>query len=186
MSEAELHVLKARLVGGVINKAQRGELKMPLPVGLVYDEDNHVILEPDQQVQQSLRVFFATFERVGSAWATVQAFRRDGLRFSKRGQAGSGEIVWQELTHAVTLDTLHNPRYAGVFCFGRRRTWRDAEGKEHSQELPIDQWRFVKQNAHAGYVTWEQFLSNRKRLTASIFMTNETSSNSFSMARRSL
>ena len=164
MSEAELHVLKARLVGGVINKAQRGELKMPLPVGLVYDEDNHVILEPDQQVQQSLRVFFATFERVGSAWATVQAFRREGLRFPKRGQAGSGEIVWQELTHAVTLDTLHNPRYAGVFCFGRRRTWRDAEGKEHSQELPIDQWRFVKQNAHAGYLTWEQFLSHRKRL----------------------
>ena len=78
MSEAELHVLKARLVGGVISKAQRAELKLPLPVGLVYDEDHRVMLDPDQQVQQALRLFFATFERTGSAWATVQAFRREG------------------------------------------------------------------------------------------------------------
>jgi len=164
MSEAELHVLKARLVGGVLNKAQRGELKMPLPVGLVYDEENKVILDPDQQVQQSLRVFFATFERAGSAWATVQAFRRDGLKFPKRGQAGSGEIAWQELTHAITLDTLHNPRYAGAFCFGRTRSWTDAQGKYHCRQLPREQWRFLKQNAHAGYLTWEQYLGNQERL----------------------
>jgi DNA invertase Pin-like site-specific DNA recombinase len=163
MSEAELHVLKARLVGGVLNKAQRGELKMPLPVGLVYDEEK-VILDPDQQVQQSLRVFFATFERTGSAWATVQAFRRDGLRFPRRGQAGSGEIGWQPLTHALTLGTLHNPRYAGAFCFGRTRSWRDAQGKYHCQQLPREQWRFLKQNAHAGYLTWEPFLGNQARL----------------------
>jgi DNA invertase Pin-like site-specific DNA recombinase len=164
MSEAELHVLKARLVGGVINKAQRGELKMPIPVGLVYDEDQRVVLDPDQQVQQSLRVFFGTFERVGSAWATVQAFHREGLKFPKRGQAGSGEIAWQELTHPITLDTLHNPRYAGAFCFGRTRSWKDVEGKYHCQQLPRDQWRFLKQNAHAGYLTWDQFLFNQERL----------------------
>ena len=163
MSEAELHVLKARLVGGVLNKAQRGELKMPLPVGLVYEEEK-VILDPDQQVQQSLRVFFATFERTGSAWATVQAFRREGLKFPKRGQAGSGEIAWQELTHSITLDTLHNPRYAGAFCFGRTRSWTDAQGKYHCQQLPREQWRFLKHNAHPGYVTWDQFLDNQERL----------------------
>jgi DNA invertase Pin-like site-specific DNA recombinase len=163
MSEAELHVLKARLVGGVLNKAQRGELKMPLPVGLVYDEDK-VIFDPDQQVQQSLRVFFATFQRTGSARATVQAFGRDGLKFPRRGHAGSGEIAWQELTHSITLDTLHNPRYAGAFCFGRTRSWRDAEGKYHCRQLPREQWRFLKQNAHAGYLTWEQFLGNQARL----------------------
>jgi DNA invertase Pin-like site-specific DNA recombinase len=164
MSEAELHVLKARLVGGVINKAQRGELKMPIPIGLVYDEDQRVVLDPDQQVQQCLRVFFATFERLGSAWATVQTFRREGLKFPKRGQAGSGEIAWQELTHPITLDTLHNPRYAGAFCFGRTRSWKDAEGKSHCRQLPRDQWRFLKQNAHAGYLTWDQFLFNQERL----------------------
>jgi DNA invertase Pin-like site-specific DNA recombinase len=164
MSEAELHVLKARLVGGVLNKAQRGELKMPLPVGLVYDDEDKVMLDPNQQVQQSLRVFFATFERTGSAWATVQSFRRGGLKFPKRGQAGSGEIAWQELTHSITLDTLHNPRYAGAFCFGRTRSWTDVEGKYHCQQLPREQWRFLKQNAHAGYLTWEQFLGNQARL----------------------
>lgn len=164
MSEAELHILKARLVGGVLNKAQRAELKMPLPVGLVYDEEDRVGLDPDQQVQQSLRVFFATFERTGSAWATVQAFRREALKFPKRGQAGTGEIAWQELTHSIALDTLHNPRYAGAFCFGRRRTWKDAQGKSHSQELPRDQWRFLKPNAHPGYLTWDQFLGHQQRL----------------------
>jgi DNA invertase Pin-like site-specific DNA recombinase len=164
MSEAELHVLKARLVGGVLNKAQRGELKMPLPIGLSYDDDQRVVLEPDQQVRQSLRVFFETFERTGSAWATVQAFRRQALKFPKRGQAGSGEIAWQELSHTIALDTLHNPRYAGVFCFGRTRSWKDPEGKHHCQVVPREQWRFLKREAHPGYITWDQFLANQERL----------------------
>lgn len=164
MSEAELHVLKARLVGGVISKAQRAELKVPLPVGLVYDSEQQVVLDPDQQVQHSLRVFFATFTRTGSAWATVRAFRQQGLKFPKRGQAGSGEIVWQELTGPIALSTLHNPRYAGAFCFGRTRSWKDAEGKTRFQHLPRDQWRFLKRDVHPGYLTWEQYLLNQERL----------------------
>jgi hypothetical protein len=95
MSEAELHVIRARMIGGVISKAQRGELKMLLPAGLVYDEADRVILDPDQQVQQSLRVFFATFERMGSARATVQESGRQGLRFPNRGPAGRGELCWE-------------------------------------------------------------------------------------------
>jgi DNA invertase Pin-like site-specific DNA recombinase len=164
MSEAELHILKARLVGGVLNKAQRGELKMPLPIGFIYDEEDRVILDPDQQVQQSLRMFFTTFERVGSAWSTVQTFRREGWKFPKRGQAGSGDVAWQELTNNATLDTLHNPRYAGAFCFGRTRSWKDIDGKYHVQILPRDQWRFLKPDVHSGYLTWDQFLANEKRL----------------------
>ena len=164
MSEAELHMLKARLVGGLLHKAQRAELKMPLPIGLVYDDDERVVLEPDEQVRQSLRLFFETFERAGSAWATVQAFRRQGLKFPKRGHAGTGEIAWQGLTHDLALDTLHNPRYAGVFCFGRTRSWKDAEGKKHSRKVPRQQWRFVKQEAHPGYISWTQFLAHEHRL----------------------
>lgn len=164
MSEAELHVLKARLIGGVLQKAQRAELKMALPVGLVYDEQEQVVLDPDQQVQQSLRVFFATFEREGSARATVRAFARSGLKFPDRAPAGTGEIGWQPLTSRQALDTLHNPRYAGAFCYGRSRSWKDAEGKRHTQELPREQWRFFKGNAHAGYISWEQYLENEKRL----------------------
>jgi DNA invertase Pin-like site-specific DNA recombinase len=91
MSEAELHVLKARLRGGILSKAKRGELKMPLPAGFVYDPLQRVVLDPDKQVQQTLRHFFETFRRTGAAWATVQAFGREGLLFPRRHRAGSGE-----------------------------------------------------------------------------------------------
>ena len=163
MSEAELHVLRARLIGGVLNKAQRGDLKLPLPIGLTYDDDNHVELDPDQQVQESLRTLFATFARTGTARQTMQSFREQDLKFPKRCQ---GEIVWRSLTYQFTVQTLHNPRYAGAFCFGRRRTWTDIEGKTHTQFLPRDQWRFVKKDAHPGYITWDEFLSNQERLLA--------------------
>ena len=166
MSEAELHVLKARLLGGILSKAQRGELKVPLPVGLVYDEEDRVVLDPDQQVQKSLRHLFATFVRTGSAWGTVQAFRREGVKFPRRGQAGAGERVWCPLTLATVLTTLHNPRYAGTFCFGRTRTWSDPDGHWHCQRLPRDQWRFVKQNVHPGYLSWEDYEANQARLLA--------------------
>jgi DNA invertase Pin-like site-specific DNA recombinase len=164
MSEAELHLLRARLIGGVVSKAQRGELRMLLPVGLVYDEQDHVIFDPDQQVQQSLRVFFATFARAGSARQTVREFTRQNLTFPNRGPAGRGEICWQPLTSRMALDTLHHPRYAGAFCYGRSRSWKDAEGKHHTQRLPREQWRFLKVEAHPGYLSWEQFLANQKRL----------------------
>lgn len=164
MSEAELHVLKARLVGGVLSKAQRAELRTLLPVGLVYDEQGKVMLDPDQQVQQSLRVFFSTFERAGSARATVQSFRREGLKFPNRGPAGTGEIGWQALSNRLALATLHNPRYAGAFCYGRSRTWKDVEGKKHTERLRREQWRFLKQDAHPGYLGWDQFVANEKRL----------------------
>ena len=164
MSEAELHVLRARLTGGVLSKAQRGELRMLLPVGLVYDEEERVILDPDQQVQQSLRVFFTTFERTGSARATVQEFSRQGWQFPNRGPAGRGDLGWQPLTSRMALDTLHHPRYAGAFCYGRSRSWKDAEGRRRTQQLPREQWRFLKPNAHPGYLSWEQFLANEKRL----------------------
>lgn len=164
MSEAELHVLKARLIGGVLNKAQRAELKLPLPVGLVYDEDQRVVLEADQQVQQSLRLFFQTFARTGSAWATVREFHRQGWHFPRHGQAGAGAIRWQALTEGTALATLHNPRYAGAFCFGRTRTWKDGQGQVHSQQLPRERWRFLQPNVHAGYLSWEEFLTNQQRL----------------------
>ncbi len=166
MSEAELHVLKTRLLGGIISKAQRGELKLPLPIGLVYDPEQRVVLDPDRQVQNSLRHLFATFERTGSAWGTVQAFRGQGVKFPRRGQAGAGEVVWCDLTLGTTLNTLHNARYAGAFCFGRTRTWTDAQGKWHCEQLPRERWRFLKKDAHPGYIDWEQYETNQARLLA--------------------
>ena len=164
MSEAELHVLKARLRGGILSKAQRGELKMPLPVGLLYDPVQRIVLDPDKQVQNTLRHFFETFRRTGAGWATVQAFAKEGLKFPRHGQAGSGQLIWEPLRHSKALDTLHNPRYAGAFCFGKSRTWKDPQGRWHCVNLPREQWAILIKDAHPGYISWEEFEENQKRL----------------------
>src|SRR5438128_7692007 len=88
MSEAELHVLRARLQGGILNKARRGELQCPLPVGFVYNVNNEAVLDPDKQVQESLRFFFETFRRTASACAVVKAFREQKLLFPRRLKKG--------------------------------------------------------------------------------------------------
>jgi DNA invertase Pin-like site-specific DNA recombinase len=118
MSEAELHVLRARLLGGVLSKARRGELRCPLPVGLVYALDGQVVRDPDQQVQGALRLFFETFRRTGSAFKTVQTFRRERVAFPQRLRKGprKGEVIWAPLEHAQALHLLHNPRFAGAFA----------------------------------------------------------------------
>ena len=126
MSEAELHFIRARLRGGIVSKARRGELITPLPVGLAYDAAGHVILDPDTAVRGAVAHLFATFEATGSATACVKAFSTAGLSFPWRHRAGprKGEIDWKPLAHHVVLRILHNPRYAGAFTFGRHRDIR--------------------------------------------------------------
>jgi DNA invertase Pin-like site-specific DNA recombinase len=166
MSEAELHVLRARLRGGIVNKARRGELWITPPVGLVYNDQGEVILDPDKQVQQSLRLLFETYRRTGSATATVKSFRQQGLLFPRRLRAGPrpGELVWVELGHSQTLRVLHNPRYAGTFAFGRSRTQKNVDGGITVKWLPRDQWDTVIPGNHAGYISWEEFEENQRRL----------------------
>ena len=165
MSEAELHILKARLRGGVLNKARRGELKLPLPVGFVYDEDK-VVLDPNQHVQQSIQYFFKTFKRTGSAYLTVRAFRQNDMKFPKRLLSGPdrGQLVWTEMTHSRALNILHNPRYAGVFSYGRTRQPLGPEGKVKVHKLARDRWTVCLPDSHDGYITYEDFLSNERQL----------------------
>ncbi len=166
MSEAELHMLRARLRGGILNKARRGALKMPLPVGLVYDSDDKVRLDPDRQVQRSFEHLFETFERTGSASATVKHFRVQGLRFPCRPRAGprKGELIWESLRHWRVLHVLHNPRYAGAFCFGRTHSRKRVDGTIEVQALPREQWTALLPDAHPGYILWDQFEANLRRL----------------------
>jgi Recombinase len=133
MSEADLHVLRARLRGGMLNKASRVELMMRPPVGLVYDANGHLVLDPDKQVQQSVQLLFDTFRRTGSATATVEAFRKQGLLFPRRVPNGpnQGELLWSALTHNQVLRALHNPRYAGAFVFGQNRVRKKLGGGQH-------------------------------------------------------
>jgi DNA invertase Pin-like site-specific DNA recombinase len=113
MSEAELHVLGARLRGGILNKARRGELSIRPPIGLAYNSEGVLTLDPDQQVQHSLRLLFETFRRTGSAAATVKAFHKQALLFPRRIAGGpqKGDLVWGSLGHCQVLRILHNPRY---------------------------------------------------------------------------
>jgi DNA invertase Pin-like site-specific DNA recombinase len=166
MSEAELHVLRARLRGGILNQARRGALRLPLPVGLAYRDDGRVILNPDVQVQQALHLLFATFRRTGSASAVVRAFAAQEVRFPRRVRCGPhrGEVVWRPLQHDTVLDVLHNPRYAGAFVFGRTRTRPTVDGGSRVTVLPRDQWFALLPGTHAGYLTWEEYEENQRRL----------------------
>ncbi|MGH9168412.1 MAG: recombinase family protein, partial [Acidimicrobiia bacterium] len=168
MSEAELHFIRARLRGGQLSKARRGELKMPLPVGLVYDPADNVVLDPDNGVQDAVSHLFATFARTGSARAVVQAFAREELLFPARVRNGphKGELAWMPLKHWRVLRTLHNPRYAGAFVYGRTRQAKTPNGNIGFETLPRDQWTALITDSHPGYITWEQFEANQKTLTA--------------------
>lgn len=165
MSEAELHVLRARLQGGILNKARRGELQCPLPVGFLYNANDEPVLDPDKQVQETIRFFFDTFRRTGSACAVVKEFRRKGLLFPRRLKRGpnKGDLVWAELPHSRTLHLLHNPRYAGAFVYGRSRTRTRRDGSTSYTRLPREQWMLCK-DAHPGYISWEQYEENLRRL----------------------
>jgi DNA invertase Pin-like site-specific DNA recombinase len=124
MSEAELHMLSARLQGGIESKARRGELKMQLPAGLVYDDQDRVVLDPDRQVQQAFFTFFDAYRRQGTACAVVKHFQKEGLLFPRRLHAGSrkGGLIWVALSSQQALKTLHNPRYAGSLSAAGRGT----------------------------------------------------------------
>jgi DNA invertase Pin-like site-specific DNA recombinase len=168
MAESELHFIQARLRGGQLSKARRGELIMPLPAGLVYDAAGHVILDPDTAIQGALRHLFTTFEATGSATAVVKAFRAAGLTFPWRHHKGprKGEVDWQPLRHHTVLRVLHNPRYAGAFTYGRRRDQKLPGGKTITRQLPREEWISFIPGAHPGYITLDQWEANIAKLAA--------------------
>lgn len=168
MSEAELHVLSSRLRGGVENKAKRGELKLMLPVGFVYDERDRVVLDPDVQVRESIQLLFTTFARTGSASATVRYFNKENLGFPRRRQRppNKGELLWSPITIQRVINTLHNPRYAGAYAYGRRSCRRGPDARMQQRWVAREDWRVLLPNAHPGYITWEQYLEFQEILQA--------------------
>ncbi|ABE63564.1 Recombinase [Nitrobacter hamburgensis X14] len=166
MSEAELHFLKARMRGGQLNKASRGELEMAPPVGLVYLPDGTLALDPDAEVQAALHMVFTTFGRLGSATRTVKFFLDEGILFPRRLRKGphKGELMWAPPRHARILQVLHNPRYAGAFVYGRTRGRPRPGGGVSQIKLAMADWRFVMPDMHPGYIDWERFKANQERL----------------------
>jgi hypothetical protein len=178
MSEAELHVLKARLRGGILNKVRRGEYRCPLPTGLVYDEAGHVGLDPDAQVRETITYFFETFARVGSVHQTVKVFRIDHAGFPARHHTADLTVLFRPLTASAALRTLHNPRYAGAYAYGRRQYRRRADGGQAVQRKPDTRdWLACLPEAHPGYISWERYQENLRIL--------HTNGRGYEVARRS-
>jgi DNA invertase Pin-like site-specific DNA recombinase len=167
MSEAELHVLRARLRGGLLHKAKRGELAVVLPIGLVYNEAGAVVLDPDQQVQASIRLLFATFRRTGSISATVREFRAQGWKFAARPACGphQGQLLWGELKRTSAGYILRNPRFAGAYVYGQHRSHKKIDGTGYTNRaVPREQWYALLPDAHPGYISWEEYEDNLRRL----------------------
>jgi len=152
----------------VLSKARRGELRTPLPVGLVYDAAGHVVLDPDTAVRKALDHLFATFNATGSATACVKAFNAAELSFPWRHLKGprKGELDWKPLQHHTVLRVLHNPRYAGAFTYGRHAHHKQPGGKVTSRLLPREDWISFIPGVHPGYITLSQYDVNCAALAA--------------------
>ena len=166
MSEAELHVLRARLRGGILNKAKRGELCQKLPIGYVRDRAKKTVFDPDAEIRDRVKHLFETFARLGSAYATVKVFQRARLDFPARlnRRGGLEELVWKPLTAIRTLQILHNPIYSGAYIYGRYGDRPGPDGKKRRVELPRTEWFVTLPESHQGYITWDEYLRNQETI----------------------
>jgi len=167
MSEAELHVLRARLIGGQLNKARRGELWMRPPIGFIYDPSQRLVLDPDEQIQRTIRLLFETFQKSGSALRVVREFSTHNFLFPRRISKGprAREILFVPLEHSRVLNILHNPRYAGAYVYGRTRQPKiRMAGQMRYRKLPRSEWKVFLPNVCPRYISWEQFEANQAKL----------------------
>jgi DNA invertase Pin-like site-specific DNA recombinase len=165
MSEAELHLLHTRLDGARVAAAVRGELRLPLPAGLVHDDDGQIVKDPDEEIQAAITGMFAAFTATGSAYGVVTAFA--GRRFPAGRE---GERTWAPLTYSRVVRLLHNPAYAGAYVSGRHRTRQhvDAGGNVHARTRAVarDQWQVLIRDHHEGYITWQEYLAIEAKMAA--------------------
>jgi DNA invertase Pin-like site-specific DNA recombinase len=171
MSEAELHIIRARLDGGIRNKAARGELRRGLPVGFVWGEqDGEVLFHPDEAVTSAIRTVFERFAEFGSARRVWLWFRSEGLSFPlQTTPAGMpGPIRWVTPTYTALHHILSNPVYAGAYTYGKTKYERyvDEHGtvRKRIRYLPMDQWAVLIPDHHPGFIDWATFQANQARL----------------------
>jgi excisionase family DNA binding protein len=171
MSEAELHLIRARLDGGLRNKAARGELRTSLPVGLDRDEDGRIVLCPDERVRHTIERVFVLWRRLGSARQVVAELVAEGQKLPRR-TVGQRRVRWARANYGAVHDLLTNPAYAGAFVFGRTRTQKrvdeHGEVKVRTVELPLEQWSVCLPDHHPGYVSWPDSLATRERLRCNV------------------
>ncbi len=168
MSEAELHILRARLEGGIRNKAARGELRRGLPVGLVWGEqDGEVRFHPDEAVTSSIRTVFERFNELGSVRRVWLWFRSEGLSFPLQ-TIQLAEIQWVAPTYHAIHSVLTSPVYAGAYVYGKTRHQRyvDEQGRvrKRVRKLPRSEWGVLIPDHHEGYIDWVTYEANQARI----------------------
>ena len=162
--EFELQGIRQRLIGGKQNKARRGELRMQLPVGLVYAPDHQVVLDPDSRVREAITHVFEQFRRTGSAHATQKWLLRNGLQLPGRANTVERELSWSRASYSRVLGLIKNPRYAGCYVWGR--TGKKPRSNGGRILLKPENWKVCIPDAHAGYIDWDEYQRNQKQLVA--------------------
>jgi DNA invertase Pin-like site-specific DNA recombinase len=170
LSEAELFTLRTRLYEGRWNKARKGLLHFPLPVGYVQTATNNWILDPDTQVRERLDYVFDSFRRHGVVRAVVRDLKEQGLELPTRltAKEGYGSLVWKTPTLSAVIRILHNPAYAGAYVYGRweylsdRRSPKTGKASAHARSMA--QWPVKIPEHHPAYVRWEEFVKNQEQL----------------------
>jgi excisionase family DNA binding protein len=176
MSEAELHLIRSRLDGGLRNKARRGELEQNLPVGVDRDEDGRIVLSADEQIRHAIERVFCLWRRLGSARQVVRELIAEDQKLPRR-TVGSRRVRWARASYGAVHDLLTNPVYAGAFVFGRTRQHKQLDETGHLRrrtvELPIEQWSVCIPEHHPGYVSWPEYLQTRERLRGNVIKPGE-------------
>lgn len=177
MSEAELHVLRARLDGGIRNKAKRGELRRGLPVGLVWGEDEgQILLHPDEAVTGVIAAVFARFAACGSVRGTWLWLREQQLKWPLQPATGATspapQVIWVEPTYHAVHTVLTHPGYAGAYVYGRTRGEKyvtpDGDLRTRRRRIGRDEWQVFIPDHHPGFLDWDSYLTNQQRIGANI------------------
>lgn len=181
ISQAELRGICIRMQGGLLQRAREGKLPLRPPIGYIFDSAKNLVFDPDEQVQAAIRLLFRLFDQRGSAYAAARDFRARGLLFPKRRHH---QLEWGSLRYSHALGILNNPRYAGAFVYGRTQfqttVLQSSDGSQsivkRAVRLEQDDWHTLILDAHPGYISWENYMINKKRLSDNCSDSDRTTS----------
>ena len=174
MSEFELTLMRRRLVEGIETKAQRGEYRVTVPVGYLWNRETGLELDPDRRVQEAIRTVLRLFDRFESARQVLLHMVREGLRFPRPTDGKRhGPRQWLAPVYRNIISVLRNPFYAGAYAYGKsthRTTLVDGRlAKTYGHDRPMAAWRVLLRDHHAGYIGWTEFERNQERLRRNAF-----------------
>jgi len=182
LSEAELHILKQRMLQGRLNKAQRGELRFTLPIGYVRRPSGEICFDPDEQAQQVVRLIFRKFEELGTVHAVLRYLVTYHIQIGVRARSGlnQGELEWRPPKRSTLLSLLNHPGYTGAYAYGRKQidSRQQKAGQPHTGLVmkPPEEWLVLIKDHHPAYISWEQYQTNLAQLKANQNLASERGS----------